>query len=189
MYGFYDEIVTRFGHPGAYRQCNELFDFLPIAALIGNRVFCVHGGLSPEVRAVEQIAAFARLREIPSSGAISDLCWSDPAEDGGNDGWAASPRGAGFTFGPRPVREFCHNNRLALVARAHQLAAEGFQWHFGPDRMLATVWSAPNYMYRCGNRAAVMLLPDALAPEFRQFDAVPAEERRVPDDSYPPYFA
>jgi diadenosine tetraphosphatase ApaH/serine/threonine PP2A family protein phosphatase len=188
MYGIYVEIVTRFGHPGPYKMCNEMFDYLPIAALIENKIFCVHGGLSPEVRVVEQIASFDRLHEIPSSGAISDLCWSDPAEPGGDDGWATNQRGAGFLFGRNTVREFCHNNRLTFIARAHQLAAEGFQWHFGADRMLVTVWSAPNYMYRCGNRASVMVLGEELEPEFRQFDAVPQDKRVVPDESFPPYF-
>jgi diadenosine tetraphosphatase ApaH/serine/threonine PP2A family protein phosphatase len=188
MYGFYDEVVTRFGHPGLYSMCNELFDYLPIAALIDNKVFCVHGGLSPEIAAVEQLTTIDRIHEIPSCGAISDLCWSDPAEEGGMEGWSTNQRGAGFLFGPKTVKAFCHNNGLTLIARAHQLAAEGFQWHFGTQKLLVTVWSAPNYMYRCGNKASVMILGNELQPEFKQFEAVPTNERVVPDESFPRYF-
>ncbi|KAH0795705.1 Serine/threonine-protein phosphatase ppe1 [Histomonas meleagridis] len=185
MYGFYDEIINRFGHPGPYKMCNEIFDYLPIAALIDGKLFCVHGGLSPDIRAIEQIGIYERRKEIPSSGPISDLCWSDPDEI---DGWGISQRGAGYLFGRNPTQEFIHNNNLKIIARAHQLAMEGYQWHFG-EHQLVTVWSAPNYMYRSGNKASVMVVNEQLECDFRIFDAVPDDQRVKPDDSIPPYFA
>ncbi|OHT11712.1 Serine/threonine-protein phosphatase 6 catalytic subunit [Tritrichomonas foetus] len=184
MYGFYEEIVNRFGHPGPYKLCNELFDFLPMAAVIDNKIFCVHGGLSPDVRALEQIAVQERRQEIPSSGPISDLCWSDPEDI---EEWGSNQRGAGYLFGKRPTHEFIYNNKLKMIARAHQLAMDGYQWFF--DQELVTVWSAPNYMYRSGNKASVMQVAEDLSVNFEVFDAVPDDQRVIPSDRVPSYFA
>ena len=73
--------------------------------------------------------------------------------------WQVSPRGAGYLFGARVTDEFSYINRLDLIARAHQLVMEGKQYHF-PNRNLVTVWSAPNYCYRCGNVAAILTIGD-----------------------------
>ena len=184
LYGFYDEIVSRYGHSGLWRMCNETMDMLPMAALVDNKVYCVHGGLSPEVKTVEGLAALERRSEIPQSGPISDLCWSDPEEI---SGWGRNMRGAGWLFGRRPTQEFLKNNRLKLLVRAHQLMNDGYNYHFGGDYCV-TVWSAPNYMYRAGNLASVLKLDEAGGREFKVFDAVPADQRKVPEDRVLPYF-
>ena len=184
LYGFYDEVVQRFGHPGPWKLCNEIFDLLPMAALIEEKVFCDHGGLSPQVKLVDQVALFERRAEIPGDGPVSDLCWSDPDQI---EGWGVNQRGAGYLFGTRPTTEFVHNNKLNFIARAHQIAMEGYQWHF--DRKLVTVWSAPNYMYRSGNLASVMYVGEDLQTEFKIFEAVPNDQRVIPDANTPEYFA
>lgn len=61
-------------------------------------------------------------------------------------GWGLSPRGAGFLFGADITKTFAHNNAIDLIARAHQLAMEGYKLMF--DGTIVTVWSAPNYCYR-----------------------------------------
>ena len=185
MYGLYDENINRFGHPGPYKMCNEVFEFLPLSAVVDGKLFCVHGGLSPGIKVIEQIGFFDRKNEIQSDSPISDLLWSDPDDI---DGWGVNQRGAGYLYGKNPTKEFLHNNRLKMMARAHQLAMEGYQWHFN-EKQLVTVWSAPNYMYRSGNKASVMFVDDNLNCDFRIFDAVQDEERTKPDDSIPPYFA
>ena len=100
---------------------------------------------------------------------MCDLLWSDPEELGG---WAVSPRGAGYLFGDDVVAQFNQANKLNLVARAHQLVMEGYKYMFSES--LVTVWSAPNYCYRCGNVAAVLQLDESLNRSFKVFDAAPA---------------
>ncbi|KAH7328081.1 Metallo-dependent phosphatase-like protein [Stachybotrys elegans] len=118
-------------------------------------VLCVHGGLSPLIDSVDKIRLIDRKQEVPHEGAMCDLLWSDPDEI---DGWGLSPRGAGFLFGADIVKVFNHRNNLSLIARAHQLVMEGFKEMF--DSSIVTVWSAPNYCYRCGNVAAVLELSE-----------------------------
>lgn len=182
LYGFYDDCVATYGHSGLWSLCNDAFDLLPVAALIENRIFSVHGGLSPNVERIEQVSLIHRQQELPAQGPFSDLCWSDPDEV---DGWKPNQRGAGWVFGERPVHEFCHNNGLSLITRAHQLAAAGFQYFF--DNKLITVWSAPNYMYRSGNDASVLVVNKDLTWEPKIFH--PAEQQKLPDDAIISYFA
>lgn len=177
VYGFYDECQTKYGNANAWKYCCNVFDFLTLAAMIDGKILCVHGGLSPEVRTLDQIRVIARAQEVPHEGAFCDLMWSDPEEV---DTWAVSPRGAGWLFGSKVTQEFSHLNDLTLIARAHQLVQEGYKYHFA-DRSLVTVWSAPNYCYRCGNVASVMEITDvACEPNFKIFNAVPDDERKLP---------
>ena len=119
----------------------------------GGAVLCVHGGLSPLIESVDKIRLIDRKQEVPHDGAMCDLLWSDPDEI---DGWGLSPRGAGFLFGGDIVKRFNHINNLSLIARAHQLVMEGYKEMF--DSQVVTVWSAPNYCYRCGNVASILEL-------------------------------
>jgi diadenosine tetraphosphatase ApaH/serine/threonine PP2A family protein phosphatase len=116
-------------------------------------VLCVHGGLSPLIDTIDKIRLLDRKQEVPHEGAMCDLLWSDPDEI---DGWGLSPRGAGFLFGADIVKCFNHKNDLSLIARAHQLVMEGYKETF--EGSIVTVWSAPNYCYRCGNVAAILEL-------------------------------
>ncbi|KAL8409522.1 hypothetical protein RB594_007820 [Gaeumannomyces avenae] len=199
VYGFYEECQQKYGNASVWKACCQVFDFLVLAAIVDGSVLCVHGGLSPEIRTIDQIRVVARAQEIPHEGAFCDLVWSDPEDI---DTWAVSPRGAGWLFGDKVATEFNHVNRLQTIARAHQLVNEGYkvrrlepleqpsigtcsnpvivvQYHF-PEKSVVTVWSAPNYCYRCGNVASIMAVDRDLNTKFSIFSAVPDDQRHVP---------
>ena len=119
----------------------------------GGAVLCVHGGLSPLIESVDKIRLIDRKQEVPHEGSMCDLLWSDPDDI---DGWGLSPLGAGFLLGSGIVKRFNYINDLSLIARAHQLVMEGHKEMF--DSQIVTVWSAPNYCYRCGNVASILEL-------------------------------
>jgi hypothetical protein len=78
VYGFYDECYKKFGNNTVWTCCNETFDLLPLAVLIDQKIYCVHGGMSPVVNNLDDIKALDRRMEVPHSGAMSDMLWSDP---------------------------------------------------------------------------------------------------------------
>ncbi|KAK8108196.1 protein phosphatase [Apiospora kogelbergensis] len=176
VYGFYEECQQKYGNASVWKACCQVFDFLVLAAIVDGEILCVHGGLSPEIRTIDQIRVVARAQEIPHEGAFCDLVWSDPEDV---ETWAISPRGAGWLFGDKVATEFNHVNGLKLIARAHQLVNEGYKYHF-PQNSVVTVWSAPNYCYRCGNVASIMTVDRNLDPKFSIFSAVPDDMRHVP---------
>lgn len=100
---------------------------------------------------------------------MADLVWSDPDPD--RDEFSLSPRGAGYTFGAQVVRKFLEFNNMSHILRAHQLCQEGYQVLY--DDKLSTVWSAPNYCYRCGNLASVLEVNDVGTRFFNVFEAAP----------------
>ncbi len=124
VYGFYDECQRKYGNANAWRYCTEVFDFLTLSALIDGKVLCVHGGLSPDIRTLDQIRTIDRVCEIPHEGPFCDLMWSDPEDI---ETWAISPRGAGWLFGSKVTAEFNQINGLELICRAHQLVQEGLK--------------------------------------------------------------
>lgn len=183
VYGFYDECFAKYGNSNAWKNCCRVFDLMNVAAIIDNSVLCVHGGLSPEINLLDQIRTLERNQEIPYRGAFCDLVWSDPEEI---DSWAMSPRGAGWLFGSRVTNEFVHINALSLICRAHQLVQEGLKYMF--EGTLVTIWSAPNYCYRCGNVAAVLEFTTDVNRNGKFFNAVPESERVIPSKTTTPYF-
>uniref|UniRef100_A0A2K5HYI2 Serine/threonine-protein phosphatase n=1 Tax=Colobus angolensis palliatus TaxID=336983 RepID=A0A2K5HYI2_COLAP len=151
VYGFYDECLRKYGNANVRKYFTDLFDYLPLTALVDGQIFCLHGGLSPSIDILDHIRALDR---------------------------------AGYTFGQDISETFNHANGLKLVSRAHQLVMEGYNWCH--DRNVATIFSAPNYCYRCGNQAAIMELDDTLKYSFLQFDPAPRRgephvTRRTPD--------
>lgn len=166
VYGFYDECIRKYGDASVWRFCCEVFDYLSLAAVIDGKIFAVHGGLSPKALTLDQIRTIDRKCEIPQEGPMSDMLWSDPETI---KGWGISPRGAGYLFGESVVQTFLHENGLSMIARAHQLVMEGYNMMF--DKTLVTIWSAPNYCYRCGNVASIMEVSPDKPYEFKVFNA------------------
>lgn len=177
VYGFYDECMRKYGSVNVWRYCCEVFDYFSLGAVVGgpSGVFCVHGGLSPDMDTVDEIRKLDRKQEVPHEGPMCDLLWSDPEDV---SSWAVSPRGAGYLFGENETRRFCYSNNISLIARAHQLVMEGYKEMF--NETLVTVWSAPNYCYRCGNVASILTVHDDLSREYKVFEAVNQDMSQVP---------
>lgn len=184
VYGFYDECIRKYGNPNAWKYCTDVFDYLNISAIVENKILCIHAGLSPEIKTIDQIRVIDRKVEIPHEGAFCDMMWSDPDDI---ETWSLSPRGAGWLFGSRVTDEFSYINGLSLICRAHQLVQEGYKYWF-PRQNLVTVWSAPNYCYRCGNQAAILCVDEDLTKSFKIFNAVAESSRSIPAKSLVPYF-
>eukprot|EP01065_Artemidia_motanka_P022227 TRINITY_DN2644_c1_g1_i2.p1 TRINITY_DN2644_c1_g1~~TRINITY_DN2644_c1_g1_i2.p1 ORF type:complete len:347 (+),score=114.29 TRINITY_DN2644_c1_g1_i2:119-1042(+) len=184
VYGFYDECLRKYGSVNVWRYCTDVFDHIPLSAVVDGKVFTVHGGLSPSINTLDQVRKIDRKQEVPHDGPMCDLLWSDPEDI---EGWGLSPRGAGYLFGGDVVQQFNQQNGLDLIARSHQLVMEGFKSMFSD--MLVTVWSAPNYCYRCGNVASILELDEHLERHYKIFEAAPQETRgAVPKKPQPDYF-
>jgi len=183
VYGFYDECLRKYGNTSVWTIFTSLFDYLPLTAVIEDQLLCMHGGLSPSIDTIDHVKALDRFQEVPSEGPMSDLLWSDPDD---RIGWGISPRGAGYTFGEDISRQFNHNNGLKMVCRAHQLVMEGYNWSH--EKNVVTIFSAPNYCYRCGNLSAIMELDDSMSFSFLQFDYAPKEGEHTTSRRPPDYF-
>lgn len=179
-YGFYEECVRKYGHAGVWKLFMELFDHLSLSAIVDQKFFCVHGGISPTLPTIDDIRILSRVQEIPSDGCFADLMWSDPCTS--IETWEHSYRGAGYLFGTRACEQFLRINDLGMIVRAHQLAVNGYQKYFNDT--CVTVWSAPNYSYRTKNSASIMVLKDGCKEEYIIFEAVPADQRELPPDTY-----
>ncbi|EAR82035.1 serine/threonine protein phosphatase 2A (macronuclear) [Tetrahymena thermophila SB210] len=182
IYGFYDECYKKYGNENVWKYFTDVFLYLPLTALIESQLFCLHGGLSPAIENLDQIRSLNRFQELPHEGPMCDLLWSDP--DDQRTGWGLSPRGAGWTWGHDITEKFIHQNKLKLIARAHQLVMDGYQ-HVH-NKKCVTIFSAPNYCYRCGNQASIMEVDDGLKLNYMQFEPAPRTNephasRRVPD--------
>ena len=182
LYGFYDECVQKFGNANVWKMFTDLFNYLPISAIVENKIFCLHGGLSPDIETIDEIRRLDRRRDVPSSGAMCDLLWSDPEE---RLGWGVSPRGAGYIFGSDISKKFTQRNNLMMVNRAHQLVMKGYNWSH--EKLVCTLFSAPNYCYRCGNQAGIMEVDENFKYNIQQFDPNPIKRgkleisKRAPD--------
>jgi len=139
IYGFYDECKRRFNIK-MWKKFQDVFNVLPFAAVVDEKIFCIHAGLSPDLNSPEQVKRIMRPTDVPDSGLLCDLLWSDPEAD--ISGWAENDRGVSYTFGADVVSKFLQKHDYDLIVRAHQVVEDGYE--FFADRQLVTIFSAPN---------------------------------------------
>jgi len=174
----------------------ELFDSLPLCALVSGGAYgdclCMHGGIGPDIRYIEDIESINRFREIPQQGPFCDIVWSDPVEeydpeceqfsDMSLEEWDEIKfipniiRHSSVQYGISAVAEFLNENDLACIVRGHQVQEDGYMEHFVTDEseiaMVLTIFSAPNYCGDYGNRGAFLqVLPERFV--VQQFFEVP----------------
>ncbi|TBT98589.1 serine/threonine-protein phosphatase [Hamiltosporidium magnivora] len=137
--------------------------------LQNNRILCMHGGISPELKSIDQIRSIVRPTDVPDVGLLCDLLWSDP--DSAVNGWGSNERGVSVTFGCDIVQEFLDKHELDLICRAHQVVEEGYE--FFASRGLVTIFSAPNYCGEFDNAGALMNVDEELVCSFQVLKPTP----------------
>ncbi|KAH7287499.1 hypothetical protein KP509_32G058700 [Ceratopteris richardii] len=174
IYGFYDECKRRF-NVRLWKLFTECFNALLVAAvivgIIDEKILCMHGGLSPELRNLDQIKNINRPTDVPEQGLLCDLLWSDPDRE--ITGWGDNDRGVSYTFGTDIVVDFLETHDLDLICRAHQVVEEGYE--FFAERRLVTIFSAPNYCGEFDNAGAMMSIDESLMCSFQILK--PAEKK------------
>ncbi|ODV85972.1 hypothetical protein CANARDRAFT_28031 [[Candida] arabinofermentans NRRL YB-2248] len=172
MYGFYDECKRR-ANLKVWKNIVDVFNTLPVAATIADRIFCVHGGLSPELTDLNQIKKIQRPTDIPEGGLLADLLWSDPETSSSSSSssstpygseWSDNDRGVSYCFNKKVVSKFCDYFKFDLIVRGHMVVEEGYEFY--AKRKLVTIFSAPNYCGEFDNWGAVMNVNKKLMCSF-----------------------
>lgn len=161
MYGFYDECKRRLSSK-VWKMFVDVFNTLPLAAIIQDKIFCVHGGISPDLHDMKQIEKVARPTDIPESGLVTDLLWSDP--DPQVTDWSENDRGVSYTFSRRNVLDFCAKFKFDLILRGHMVVEDGYE--FFARKKFVTIFSAPNYCGEFHNWGAVMSVTTGMMCSF-----------------------
>lgn len=153
-YGFREEISSLF-NVELYDKFLPVFDAMPLAALINQNIFCVHGGISPKIQNLNDISEIQRPICPVEGDPAFDLLWTDPSNQ--VEEYGPSPRGSSFIFGKKPAQEFLERNHLKLILRAHEMVPNGFLYNFGEDFPLITIFSASNYSGEGNNSGYAVL--------------------------------
>jgi serine/threonine-protein phosphatase PP1 catalytic subunit len=166
VYGFYDECKRRCNIK-TWKSFIDVFNCLPIAAIVAGKIFCVHGGLSPSLHSMEDIRRIQRPTDVPDYGLLNDLLWSDPSDTALD--WEDNERGVSYCFGKSIINEFLARHDMDLICRAHMVVEDGYE--FWNDRTLVTVFSAPNYCGGTFSCQVVFALADPASTEFDNYGA------------------
>ncbi|KAF9214708.1 hypothetical protein BGZ59_003159 [Podila verticillata] len=174
VYGFYDECKRR-ASIKMWKAFVDVFNCLPLAAIVANKIFCVHGGLSPSLGTMDDIRALRRPTDVPDYGLLNDLLWSDPSDTALD--WEDNERGVSYCFGRSIIQKFLNKHDFDLVCRAHMVVEDGYE--FFNDRTLVTVFSAPNYCGEFDNFGAVMSVSEELLCSFELLKPIDQETARL----------
>nr|AEK86563.1 serine/threonine-protein phosphatase [Camellia sinensis] len=194
LFGFRLECIERMGESDgiwAWTRFNQLFNFLPLAALIEKKIICMHGGIGRSIHSVEQIEKLERPITMDGGSIIlMDLLWSDPTENDSVEGLRPNARGPGLvTFGPDRVTDFCKKNKLQLIIRAHECVMDGFE-RFAQGQLI-TLFSATNYCGTANNAGALLvvgrglvIVPKLIHPLPPPFQSPETSPERVVHDAW-----
>jgi diadenosine tetraphosphatase ApaH/serine/threonine PP2A family protein phosphatase len=175
-YGFKDEVLLH-SSLSTYDAFMEAFSWLPLAAIVDSVMFCVHGGIGPNVNTIRQIEEIQRpIAESRSVQIVCELLWSDP-----NDalmGFGEGGRIGRPQYGKRAVKQFLEDNGLKYILRGHQcvdgvLSARGMP--------VATVFSSSSYKGSGSNRSGIVKLSDGGNVDVVLFDPIAPLSRREAD--------
>jgi diadenosine tetraphosphatase ApaH/serine/threonine PP2A family protein phosphatase len=174
-YGFVDEIQKKFGDTLLWTEFNRAFDYLPFAAIVDARIFCIHAGLHPQLRSLSQLTEIERRGEPGLPSILSGLLWSDPDEATAD--WRRSIRRTGWLFNERHVATFLDQNELQVIVRSHEMVP-GHKTMFGGR--LITIWAAPKYCAYPEAVGAALRVAPGVQDAFFQYDAMPIDRVKEP---------
>eukprot|EP01084_Bolivina_argentea_P012675 23725_1 len=165
IFGFYDECKRRYT-PRLWKRFTDCFNCMPVAAIIADKIFCCHGGLSPQLKSFNQIKKFSRPTGVPDTGLLCDLLWADPEQiiGWGENDQPDTQEAVSYIFGPDVVESFCKRFNIDLICRGKQVVADGYEFFAG--RRLVTLFSAPNYMGEFDNCGSFMSVDESLKCGF-----------------------
>lgn len=172
VYGFYEECRRRYSIQ-MWNRFVKLFDVMPASALIEDKILCMHGGLSPQLKRLNQIDKIERPQPVPEYGLFCDLLWSDPApapqgaqhfKKASQRGYVKNDRGTSVMFAAHIVEDFVERHELDLIVRGHQVMDDGYE--FFANRKLVTIFSAPNYCGEFDNDGSMLMVKEDLKCSF-----------------------
>lgn len=164
VYGFMEECKSRYSLQVWDAIC-ECFRYMPIAAIVGGTIFCVHGGITAELQRMSQISQIERPLDPVDGSLVQNLLWADP--DPHITGFVKSSRGTSYKFGVDIAENFVKNFGFDLICRAHQSVEKGFEFPFSPSTCLVTLFSADGYSPDHPNQAAMMNIDEDLVCSFK----------------------
>lgn len=168
MYGFHEQMKAKYHNDQLWSEFQNVFAWLPLAAVVGGKIFCVHGGPSPGINSLDQIRAIQRpLLNYDDDSRISDLVWSDPHDTVAT--FTENHRGCGLLYGAEAVKGFLKGTGLKLLVRAHQCVADGFCTF--AQNVGVTLFSSSEYCRLMHNKCGVMCVQPKGRIEIYSLDA------------------
>jgi len=170
VYGFQQEVMDKYGNDVYYAFIDAFYE-LPMCAVVGSKIFCVHGGISPSLYSLDTLRNASKPMEIGLNGVFSDLVWSDP--DINVEGFGESHRGCGYLFGSESLEQFLLNNDLDILIRSHEACDEGVAWPFADSELHAdtcvTIFSNTDYCMK-QNKGSVLCVSEDLTVTIEIFE-------------------
>uniref|UniRef100_A0A7E4WAV6 Serine/threonine-protein phosphatase n=1 Tax=Panagrellus redivivus TaxID=6233 RepID=A0A7E4WAV6_PANRE len=179
IYGFYDECQRKYQDDTeqlVFQNFIHVFNCMPFSALIGEKILCMHGGLSPDLEKLDDInTTIKRPTMVPLHGLATDLVWSDPGAC--NVGWSQSTRGISFSYDDSVIEQFCLRHKLDFIVRGHQITPEmqGSGYHFTQNGRMVTLFTAYNYL-NSGNTGATLQIFPGMKAQFRVFRPIRSKD-------------
>ena len=151
-YGFKDQILEEYNDENLWNLFNNVFTYLSLACILNNEIFCVHGGITPELTKISQILDINKPILSNNDSLILGLMWADPSKEALD--YIKSNRGCGFNFGYEAINKFLLNNKLLRIIRAHQCVCQGIS-KFIDDKCI-TIFSSSNYDIQIPNNCGFL---------------------------------
>lgn len=159
IYGFYSEIVNKYSSY-VFDYIQTVFSKLPLCAVVGEEIFCVHGGIGEDTPLLSEIEDYPKPINVKGKNIFSNFVWSDPRYQ--HEEFILSKRGTGYYFNERALHKLLSRNNLKLLIRSHEKCSDGSKYVF---RNCLTIFSSTDY---CGenNNAAIALVRDSCEVEI-----------------------